>query len=240
MYPTYDGQIFYLRSWEFNVTRVFNRLNEIITKKGGTFASADRNARDIFADMDANRKRHYVVDRGIKERIDEKQSLIDTLHRIGKPATELENEVAELRKIPNDPVEVVNHSSYLGFTLQGCYYYIQVENNPFFPTLYMKASVSERRVPEVYLTEFTSEQENWKIDDMLRSGCPQETINRVADTIMKMLLTAPCCGQVCNKYKGRELGRDGRWHNVTRYKVPEPLYLHERKQHPLVERKATL
>ena len=135
MYTT-KGQTIYPASSEYNLIRVLNALDRLVTSKGGK----------VFRDH-----HYYIVNRTLtgaireeKEKIqraaENLKNLSDTGERINRRANlieyiaERQKELHEMESIKNNPLRV-HQSTYIKFSFDGFYYYYQVDENPFFPFL---------------------------------------------------------------------------------------------------------
>lgn len=135
---TKENQTLYPAAWEYNATLILNELAHIVENNGGR--------------VDYKRYNHgFIVNRSITEVIrkakEEVERIADFLENekadTEKAAAYREKkarEIADLEKIKNDPVEI-NVAGYITFVLDDIYYYIEIDDNPFFDHTYCKTPV---------------------------------------------------------------------------------------------------
>jgi hypothetical protein len=108
-----------------------------------------------------------------------------------------------------EPVPIYGHG-YISFTLDGDYYYFQVDSNPFFDPMILKARIDNGKYREVYLEAFSRE---WIYDCMFQIANDAE-IREIAEILFSLLIKRKCCAPVPpekHKVKVENLYDNG-WH----------------------------
>lgn len=84
--------------------------------------------------------------------------------------------------------------SYFQFELEGMYYYVQKDSNPFFPWEYIKTPISADRTYslDAYLDELDNEK--FVFDRLFSINCPKEVIRESAEILFGILVNLKPCG----------------------------------------------
>lgn len=89
-----------------------------------------------------------------------------------------------------DPVKVY-YTSYITFVFQGMAYYFQTEDNPFFPTMYIKTPVREGKYSkDACLEELKTV---WQYDCVFSSNMSESDIKEIANILFNGLVKSPKC-----------------------------------------------
>ena len=87
----------------------------------------------------------------------------------------------------------VNCVTYISFVLDGYYYYVQVDENPFFDFLLKKAKVVDDEVSlNTYLDKY---DKSWLTDNLWDFGEPYQAIQESATTLFEILKHSKECGK---------------------------------------------
>lgn len=83
---------------------------------------------------------------------------------------------------------VVTHTSYINFTLDGFYYYYQVDSNPFFPFYFVKSRIENGKYSrDAYLD---NDPKKWFFDCFFSKTCCNADVTEAANLIYNMLCNA--------------------------------------------------
>ena len=178
-----DNERHYATSWQYNSARILTRLAQLVTAQGGKVKPlhpailSDRNLEDEIQDIEARI-------RTLTERENESHSDAQTL-----ALQTCLSRLDRLRAIPNTPI-TVTHTSYISFAMNGLYYSYQLDDNPFFPFLYLKTPIENG----TYSGDacLANEPKPWLNDNsFIRYGCSDSEIETAAQAILALLLAAP-------------------------------------------------
>lgn len=138
-----EGQTLYLSAWQYNAALTLEELAKIVKDHGGKVRTNTHG---------------FIVNRAIMEKVESLTAEIDAAKKHLRKAHENGNKTLEetltgfvLRKADekrtlenkkNDPVPV-EHESYISFILEGVYYYLEINDNPFFPHYYQKTPIKD-------------------------------------------------------------------------------------------------
>lgn len=177
----------FLPSWEYNVVRIQNELKRIIENEGGEVVRVTNYW---------PKTQTYVVNRALNERIDilkESIACFDKVcpqnnpdYKTSKFYLDYIHELEHLESIPNDPVLKTGASA---FVLNGIYYGLIFEDNPFFDTHYLVAKVYKDHNDQVfyhsgYKVLPTSE---WKFDCLFQKNCSLSNVRECANLLWNLL-----------------------------------------------------
>lgn len=211
MYFYHEGDTLYLKSWEYNACLIINDLEKIVTENGGRVEQSRFN-------------KGFVVNRSITSAIQDLELKIEKItkalefndgHKEARKNTiaKYQEEISDLKSIKNDPVPV-NHGTYTHFIIDGVYYSVEFQDNPFFDHWYVKTPVvNGERSKDAY-----SEKIGYMGDGFLSWDIDAETIHNKALEIFEFLRTANNCGIHREKHKRRVPNTyDGGYHYETVY-----------------------
>lgn len=176
---TRDEQTLYLTSWDYNSVLIIKELIKIVENAGGTVKPAYHTG--------------YIVNRSLLEKIQDTQKRIDTARDKLTAAQKkiyihnLQCELEQLQSRDNAPVKVAN-SNYISFVLDGIYYYVELDDNPFFDFYYSKKPVVNGKVSKnAYLDKLDKE---WLYDCYLSYDCTNTERREAAYCIYNALIQA--------------------------------------------------
>lgn len=96
-------------------------------------------------------------------------------------------ELEKLEAVSNEPVKVT-HTTYITFTLNGFYYYYQVDDNPFVEFYYTKTPLKgDKYSRDACLDE---DPKKWLDDRYFRYDCTRADITEVAQRIFRFLCSS--------------------------------------------------
>lgn len=197
-----ENERLYLRSWNYNAACILSELAKIVIKNGGR-------VKPTYHAIISNR----TIDSAIKDyslKLERYTNIVNEGHGTEKTKIAIEYVKKELEKmeaLDNDPI-TVSHTSYISFTLNGYYYYYQVDDNPFYEFHYIKTPVSNNKYSrDAALVE---EKKDWLDDCFLKVNCLKADIIEAANLIFNMLVSADqspiirgkTCRRVSNTYNG--------------------------------------
>ena len=186
----------YFTASEYNMTRVVNRLAELVESAGGT--------------VDRHTEERLIHTRGYDEKIDcAKRNIerIDFMSQMGagdkqhaeKAIETLKSELSELQGLKESaPIVKTNFVSltsdlWIKFELDGCHYYIQFDNNPFFPDGWYKIPVADKDNRNAYyMDEIDGGDKEYYTNDMFAPVAKEETIEKAAEWIFDFMKNQKC------------------------------------------------
>lgn len=177
-----DNQKLYPATWEYNAARVTSALAAIVEKHGGRVKYGNRAIIQNRSIMGAIREK--------EERAEKlKKTTYGDAEKRAAYIRKLEEELEELRALNNAPV-TVTHAGYITFTLDGYYYYYQVDANPFFPFHFIKTQIIDGTRSRDAVCE--EDAKTWLFDCFFSWKCDENEIKRGAEMILEMLRGAKC------------------------------------------------
>lgn len=129
----------YLSTSRYNTAQLLEELRNEVLEKGGSIVKS-RYGADLY----------QIQNRTITSAIVELTNKIERLESVKAKNEDLrkktiaahEKDLSKYRSIKNDFIEV-HQVNYLYFILDGIYYYIDFDENPFFPARYYKIKIDE-------------------------------------------------------------------------------------------------
>lgn len=196
----HENSTLYLDNWNYNSYLIIEALKEIILSNNGHIKPTTGG---------------YIVKRSLLSEIEKtKKEIIDAekIENSGIREKILNNrkrELAELEAIPNDP-RPVSGSNYITFILDNTYYYLQLDDNPFFEFYYTKTPINETGTynKDTYLQEI---DKNFVFDCFFSTTKPATDADRheAANILFNNLITAK------NSKIYRERGKSARIEKVN-------------------------
>ena len=186
MFFTKEDQTLYLNSWEYNASLILQELKKLVIENGGRVKET-RKGYIINCSINEcllkNKERYETITNNIKngtiENNDTRQACIQ----------KLENEIKELENINNDPV-YISDLTCITFILDNKYYYLQLEENPFFDMYYHKTPITNNSYSrDVYIDKLDT---NWLFDSFLKvvSDGIENDRKQAAKMIFEQITTA--------------------------------------------------
>lgn len=194
MIITKENTTIYPSSWEYNTCRIINRLANIVIENGGKVKSHCK---------------FYIVNRSILEATEDAEKRLETYkkarelrgnnEKLEEAIKETEEKLSTYKAIDNNP-RLVNQSTYISFSINGYYYYLQFDSNPFFDTLYQKVPIiNGERSRDYYLEAYNDS--NIQKDCFLFCACTEEEINNAAEIIYNNLINGSISGKAKTRCK---------------------------------------
>lgn len=187
----------YLTNWSYNAARIFDNLEKIVHDNGGILVSEWKRTQP--------REKYLIQNRTLSAAIHEKREFVEKLERLERPAGRTEREELErMEAIDNTPRETFyGDYQYIAFTLDGVYFYYQVDRNPFFPFYYTKSNADGGRVDRnTYLDD---DKKEWLYDCFFTWNCSDADCLEAANLIFNMLMNAPFSHKARGKARPVEL-----------------------------------
>lgn len=205
-----ENERLYLKSWNYNAACIVSELAKIVINNGGR-------VKPTYHAIISNR----TIDSAIKDylfKLERLTNIINEGHGTEKTKIAIEyvkKELEDMEAINNDPI-TVSHTSYISFTLNGYYYYYQVDDNPFFEFHYIKTPISNNKCSrDAALVE---EKKDWLEDCFLKINCSKDDIIKAASQIFNMLVSADQSPIVRDKTRRRVPNTyNGGYHYETIY-----------------------
>lgn len=180
----------YLGNWEYNAALILTELEYIIKNNGGKICKTWS-----YGNPPAwitERKKYSVVNRTLIKAIHEARERVTRLEAFNRieALTTAREELKQLESIDNEP-KTLYHGDYLyiNFTLNGNYYYYQLDKNPFFEFYYTKkAIINNNQVNNCCYSD--ADTKKWWKDIFYSFRCTQEERRAAAVTIFNMLTSA--------------------------------------------------
>lgn len=118
------------------------------------------------------------------------------------------------RNTDSEPI-IVTHTSYISFTLDNFFYYLQLDDNPFFDFHYQKTGIiNSKRHRCIYLDKLTKD---WLYDCFTASDCCDADIKEGANLIFNILCNAKESKKYIEKQKNKVPNLfDGGYHYETK------------------------
>ena len=135
----------YLKGWEFNSYLIINELAKEVKKAGG----------HLVSNWKYEQEKTRIFNRLILEVLEENSKLLKgkSEEEIAKSeyARKKQEELEEYKKVNKS--KIVYFYNYLNFELSGYIYYIQLNDNPFFPHYIIKEKC-EKNTNNEYITKY--------------------------------------------------------------------------------------
>lgn len=180
-----DNQRLYLSSWEYNAARILSRLAILIDNNGGS-------VKPLHSAIISNRS---IYDK-IQKKKEESENWIkfsknhpEHREKAERAAARIQEEITETEKAIEDPI-TVTHTSYIVFTLDGIYYYLSLNDNPFMEFHYIKTAIrpGNKYSKDAAAEDFTKD---WLFDCYLTGSANNEEIKEAAALIYNAIELAP-------------------------------------------------
>lgn len=209
---TKDNQTLYPATWEYNALLIVNELAAVVENNGGRVKPGYRAG--------------YIQNRSITTAIFEYQARAEKItaaidgcpdsdenERRRAALVNLNTDIEKLKQIDNAPRRI-EHDLYLSFVIDDSYYYMQLDENPFFEFYYQKTPIKNGRYSaDVYLTEL---EKTWLYDCFFEMDCAAADRREAANLIYNILVNAPY-SEIHHEYKKECVNNlhDGGYHYET-------------------------
>lgn len=180
----------YLTSWDYNAALIFEELETIVKNHGGQLATTwDYETPPAWQ---LERKQYLITNRTLSRIVHEKNELLERLENRGRTeaAQAVRDELEQYARIDNAPrLSYYGEYRYISFTLDGYYYYYQMDRNPLFEFKFTKAPIltGDKMNRNRYMSE---DKKNWWHDCFLSHTCTPEDRREAANHIYTMLVLA--------------------------------------------------
>lgn len=179
---TNTTETLYLTSWDYNKALIMDELEKIIKSKGGKLVSTWQTTR---------KPAKAIVNRSISEHIRELQEVIDRSHK-QEVTNEYSRKIEEIKQYQSDKTVYSNYAScfgcYMSFELYNMYYYLQLDDNPFFDFLISKEFIDNNHI---YNNVCDNLPKEWLEDILLSYRCTDKDIKKAARNIFEILGKMP-------------------------------------------------
>lgn len=201
---TKDGQTLYLNTWEYNAALILAELAKIIENNGGRVKPAYHAGYiENRAFAECAHKRQMDADR-IEELINTGE--IEATEKRLDIVKKYREEAAELLKAEEATHAPASHLTYLVFTLDGFYYNVELDDNPFFDFSYCKTPITAKneRSRDAYHMPL---DKSWLYDCFLMMNAQKPGINEdrreAANVIFNAVVSAKPCEKAIDKTRRR-------------------------------------
>lgn len=207
----------YLKSWQYNCGKMLMEFDRILRKNGAKLCKSynkgcmatNRTLTDAIGDLERRIERCYKTINLEPEKYLARKEYV----------SRLEQQLAELKSIPNEPI-LLKYTSwasggYIGYVHNSDYYYIEFSDNPFFEPMYQKIRLNKNN--KYFNRCYISNIKNLTIpDEMLSYRCSKETIRQMAEQTWDIM----CNSSYSETYKERKRVQvkniyDGGYHYET-------------------------
>lgn len=214
MLSTNNNKTLYPSNWEYNACLIIKELCKVIENHDGRVKPSDCTIKIVnrgYAEikqsiqMKLNRIQGNL-DEGLIEMNDKRKAYIEDLQ---KQLNEIDSQTPE-------PVEIT-HGTYISFILDNTYYYVELNDNPFFDFHYQKTPINNGIISkDAYLEEL---DKSFLWDNFLRVGeVAQADYIESANILFNTLISAPCSEKYRDKKRVRVPNTyNGGYHYETVY-----------------------
>ncbi len=212
MIVTKENQRLYCRPWSYNAARVLSRLAEIINDNGGN-VKPETPAVLVFAGpLDKIRETEERLERYKSQRTNAGVIKAIGPERIEKAIRAAEEDLQQLKSEPT-PETRVTHTSYISFTLDGFYYYFQIDRNYFFPFYYLKTQTRNGGTEYSRDAALDETPKTWLYDCLIMSAANDADICECAHMLYNELQQA-APSEIIRDYEKKTVPNkyDGGWH----------------------------
>lgn len=185
-----ENETLYLTTWEYNAALILAELEKIIINNGGRVKP---NTPGFIVNRSLTRLEHETREKiaAVSENIESGKAKNPDIAK--NYLKNLESDLAEVKKINNDPVKV-DALSYIRFIYGAHMYYIQFDHNPFFEFYYSKTPIDGAGT---YSRDACSEElsKDWLWDCFfatIKKPATAEDRREAAELIFNELTTAKC------------------------------------------------
>lgn len=199
----------YFTNWNYNAARILSRLADIVEENGGYIA--ETNAPDYF--YHSFDTLYTIHNRTLHAAIREQEERVNRLKELNRNYKPVKKELDELRAI-NAPAIETRFTSWIHFMLDGIYYELSFDCNPFFPFHYRKVKTENNKYSGEYYCEEL--KKDWLFDCFFSFHCSESDINQGAKLVFDELRAAPVAKEYIERKKTRVPNLyDGGYHYET-------------------------
>lgn len=209
-----DNTTLYPDSWNYNATLIMEELEKIVLNNGGIV----KKSREGYIVNGSLMRCVQELETRIK-RMEEAEETTDEkkLHLRETYIKNCRKEIEELNTIKNDPIKV-SHTGYMSFILDGIYYSVSLDDNPFFDHHYVKTPIQDGKISRDAGCENLSHDFIWDCFFSVKKPATDDDRREVANMIFNYLLTADNSEIIRDKKKVRVSNRyNSGYHYETIY-----------------------
>jgi hypothetical protein len=196
-YFTADNQTLYLTNFNYNKALLLQELSIIIVNNGGIIEPVYHTGsivnREIDSAIDTYNHRISVFNYSLCEGRGDAEKIKETL-------ADYEKKINDLKLIDNSPRKV-SYLSYITFKLDGFYYYIQIDDNPFFDHYMQKTPIIDgMRSKDACLMPIGEEVKQgrtsyvnnsmWLFDCLFDYNCKKSDFREIANILFNRLINS--------------------------------------------------
>lgn len=217
MYVSRENERLYLTSWEYNAARVLSRLEKVVSDNGGSVIVRDYNRYALISDRTLTACVKDAAEKVDRIRLSlEMYADNDDGKNEGRRAVLAESlaKLEHYHSIDNTPIRC-RWFTYISFVLDGVYYAINLDDNPFFPFTYQKIRLDS---DNCYRGDYYAEElhKSWLFSSLYRCGCSEDDIKEAACMLYNSLLNGKFSGEHVEKERRRVANvYDGGYHYET-------------------------
>lgn len=209
----------YFTNWQYNRSKLFEFLLNVVENNDGALVSEVGGS--------SYKTVYEIHNRSILEQIRECETWIEWAERNnkilkGKKDEYIARKREEIKNLEEECPKPFKTSftSYLSFEYDGDYYYIQMDDNPFFESLYLKVQFTDQmEIHGVhYIEEF--DKSEWMFDCLFGHKMNDAEYKKIANLIFNQLVKSEYCKKTEPEYETIMVPNryDGGYH---REKVPK-------------------
>ena len=211
MFTTRDSERLYLSNWEYNMVIILNELRNIVKNNGGNVKKTNTAIVTNRTLSEAKREAEQRLEQ--LEKI-EKEIPGNNEHRT-KAIKEYRDKVGKYSNVDNTPIELPC-ASWITFTLDGMYYSLSMDDNPFFDFYLIKTPIVDGKYSQDASAEvFTRD---WLYDCFFRCDASQDDRKEAANMIFNACINAKRSPIIRDKKRIRVPNKyDDNYHYETIY-----------------------
>ena len=177
----------YLNTSVYNRCLVINQLRQMVKERGGKLIYYPYNWVEVEnRNLPSAIEEKKISLERITRRLEEGLKL--TAERV-EYIQKIERDIKDWKNIDNTPVLIQGGILFLSFVYQGVYYHFWCDDNPFFPSRFLKQPVIDNKIGRNYYAgEMKS---NWVIDPLFSFACTKEDREKAASILWEILISAP-------------------------------------------------
>ena len=211
MFTTRDGERLYLSNWEYNMVIILNELRNIVENNGG---SVKKQNTAIVTNRTLTEAKREAEQRLEHLETIEKEMPGNNEHRT-KAIKEYREKVEKYSHVDNTPIELPC-ASWITFALDGMYYSLSMDDNPFFDFYLIKTPIVNGKYSQDASAEvFTRD---WLYDCFFRCDASQDDRKEAANMIFNACINAKRSPIIRDKKRIRVPNKyDDNYHYETIY-----------------------
>lgn len=211
MFTTREGERLYLSCWEYNMVIILDELRNIVENNGG---NVKQQTKAIVTNRTLDEVKNEAEKRLAQLETIEKEMPNNNEHRT-QAIKDLREKVKKYSNVDNTPIEVTC-ASWITFALDGMYYSLSMDDNPFFDFYLIKTPIVNGKYSQDASAEvFTKE---WLYDCFFRCDTSQADRKEAANMIFNACVNAKRSPIIRDKKRIRVPNKyDNNYHYETIY-----------------------